>query len=77
MVNMPGTNAVNSDSLPLHESSDIFISPGRFFAAALLKTMLAHVVMLYDVKLEDNKARLKSSVPPHPAEKIMFRRRAY
>ncbi|KAG9310145.1 cytochrome P450 [Chiua virens] len=31
--------------------------PGRFFAALELKSMLAHIVMSYDVKLEDNKTR--------------------
>ena len=59
----------------------IFVSPGRFFAANELKTMLAHVVVTYDVKLEDNKVHsrgLRTSVraTPNPAAKVMFRRRA-
>ncbi|KAF8549790.1 cytochrome P450 [Imleria badia] len=31
-----------------------YACPGRFFAASELKLMLAHVVVTYDVKLEDN-----------------------
>ena len=29
-------------------------SPGRFFTAKELQSMLAHVVVTYDMKLEDN-----------------------
>ncbi|KAI6039989.1 cytochrome P450 [Pisolithus marmoratus] len=54
--------------------------PGRFFAATVLKTMLAHIVMSYDVKLEDDKPRLNTlrrgrSIVPNPAAKVMFRKR--
>ncbi|KAI9571037.1 cytochrome P450 [Boletus coccyginus] len=56
--------------------------PGRFFAANELKSMLAHVVMSYDVKLEDNDDKTQSNrlrtglrMSPDPAAKIMFRRR--
>jgi hypothetical protein len=31
-------------------------SPGRFFAAAELKTMLCHLLLKYDVKFEDRPA---------------------
>ncbi|KAI9568081.1 hypothetical protein HD554DRAFT_2102827 [Boletus coccyginus] len=53
--------------------------PGRFFAASELKSMLAHVVMSYDIKPEDDKTRSKGlraglRVSPDPAAKIMFRR---
>ena len=34
--------------------TEYFVSPGRFFAASELKFMLGHVVVTYDVKLEDN-----------------------
>ncbi|KAN0094344.1 Cytochrome P450 [Tylopilus felleus] len=56
--------------------------PGRFFAASVLKMMLAHLVMSYDVKLEDDKIRPKRlrlgiAIYPDPAAKIMFRRRAH
>ncbi|KAI6103575.1 cytochrome P450 [Pisolithus sp. B1] len=45
--------------------------PGRFFAATVLKTMLAHIVMSYDVKLEGGKSRPQSlrmgrSIVPNP-----------
>ncbi|KAF8549787.1 cytochrome P450, partial [Imleria badia] len=54
--------------------------PGRFFAANELKTMLAHILVMYDVKLEDNAARPKTlhfvtSNVPDPSAKVMFRRR--
>ncbi|KAF9225200.1 cytochrome P450 [Gyrodon lividus] len=55
--------------------------PGRFFAASELKSMLAHVVVSYDIKLEDNATRpqslyVGSSIRAHPTAKVMFRRRA-
>ncbi|KAI6039195.1 cytochrome P450 [Pisolithus marmoratus] len=56
--------------------------PGRFFAATVLKTLLAHIVMSYDIKLEDGKPRPNSlhlgrSILPNPAAKVMFRKRVY
>ncbi|KIK77776.1 hypothetical protein PAXRUDRAFT_834874 [Paxillus rubicundulus Ve08.2h10] len=53
--------------------------PGRFFAATELKSMLAHVVLSYDIKLEDNATRLRSlhigiHMVAHPTTKVMFRR---
>jgi hypothetical protein len=38
--------------------TDMFrsFSPGRFFAAAELKTMLCHLLLNYDVKFEDRPA---------------------
>ncbi|KAI6040001.1 cytochrome P450 [Pisolithus marmoratus] len=54
---------------------------GRFFAATVLKTMLAHIVMSYDVRREsDNKSSPNSlhiggAIVPHPAAKVMFRNR--
>ncbi|KAF9235145.1 cytochrome P450 [Melanogaster broomeanus] len=55
--------------------------PGRFFAATYLKTMLAHIVVSYDIKLEDN-IRPPSSytdiaIMANPRAKVMFRKRAY
>lgn len=58
----------------------MFYSPGRFFAANELKGMLAHVVLTYDVKME------QEGVLPRPmnfgflwgpnrSAKVMFRRR--
>ncbi|KAI6036052.1 cytochrome P450 [Pisolithus microcarpus] len=54
--------------------------PGRFFAATVLKTMLAHIVMSYDVKLEDDTfrpqaLRIGRSIVPNPTAKVMFRKR--
>ncbi|KIJ13789.1 hypothetical protein PAXINDRAFT_80392 [Paxillus involutus ATCC 200175] len=56
--------------------------PGRFFAANELKSMLAHVVLSYDVKLEDDATRPRSlhvgsSIVAHPTAKVMFRKRAH
>ena len=57
-----------------------FVSPGRFFAAAVLKTMLAHIVTTYDIKLKDNMTRPQSlrigaTIVAHPTAKVMFRKR--
>ncbi|KAI6005461.1 cytochrome P450 [Pisolithus albus] len=54
--------------------------PGRFFAATVMKTMMAHIVMSYDVKLEDDTChpqtlRVGRSIVPNPAAKVMFRKR--
>jgi hypothetical protein len=59
-----------------------FYSPGRFFAATELKSMLAHVVLSYDVKLEDNATRPQSlhsgiHIAAHPTARVMFRKRAH
>ncbi|KAH7906709.1 cytochrome P450 [Hygrophoropsis aurantiaca] len=55
--------------------------PGRFFAANELKTMLAHVVMAYDVKLEDGAPGPgpfefgSGMLGANPTAKVMFRKR--
>ncbi|KIM55430.1 hypothetical protein SCLCIDRAFT_1150094 [Scleroderma citrinum Foug A] len=54
--------------------------PGRFFAAMLLKSMLTHIILSYDVKLEDDAAPPRSiyvgtTILANPTAKIMFRRR--
>ncbi|KAF8844228.1 cytochrome P450 [Paxillus ammoniavirescens] len=56
--------------------------PGRFFVATELKSMLAHVVLSYDVKLEDNATRPRSlhigtHIAAHPTARVMFRKRAH
>ncbi|KIJ13827.1 hypothetical protein PAXINDRAFT_13375 [Paxillus involutus ATCC 200175] len=56
--------------------------PGRFFVATELKTMLAHVVTSYDIKLEDNATRPRNfhigiHIVAHPTAKVMFRKRAH
>ncbi|KAF9235150.1 cytochrome P450 [Melanogaster broomeanus] len=54
--------------------------PGRFFAATYLKTMLAHIVMSYDIQLEDSTRPRSSGVDiaimADPHAKVMFRKRA-
>jgi len=54
--------------------------PGRYFAACELKLMLAHVVMTYDVKLENGGVRpedlwVVTMCVPNPNAKVLFRRR--
>ncbi|KAF9236824.1 cytochrome P450 [Melanogaster broomeanus] len=54
--------------------------PGRFFAAAVIKTMLAHIVVSYDVKLEENATRPQSlwvgtKTRANPTGKVVFRKR--
>ncbi|KAG6329900.1 hypothetical protein ID866_9189 [Astraeus odoratus] len=54
--------------------------PGRFLAAHELKTMLAHIVASYDIKLEDNSpppnnTHFQVFVVVDPVAKIMFRKR--
>ncbi|KAG8219260.1 cytochrome P450 [Butyriboletus roseoflavus] len=54
--------------------------PGRFFAATELKSMLAHIVVTYDVKLADNATpprtlHFATALMPDPRAKLMFRRR--
>ena len=57
-------------------------SPGRFFAAMVMKTMLAHIVVTYDVKLPGDSRSIPkpmwvsaSLVPNHKAD-VLFRKRA-
>jgi len=54
--------------------------PGRYFAACELKLMFAHLVMNYDMKLENEGERPKdtwvaSHCVPNPNAKVLFRRR--
>lgn len=54
--------------------------PGRFFAANELKAMLAHVVVTYDVKLENEgvvpePSFFATALVPDPKANVMFRRR--
>ncbi|KAG6332745.1 hypothetical protein ID866_6343 [Astraeus odoratus] len=54
--------------------------PGRFFAAVVLKSMLAHIVVSYDVKLETNTSRPKSKflgplIAASHTARVMFRKR--
>lgn len=54
--------------------------PGRFFASAEIKILLAYIVTTYDVKLGDGEVRPRdltylSSNRPDPTAKVYFRRR--
>jgi hypothetical protein len=56
-------------------------SPGRFFAANLLKAMLVHVLLTYDVTLENEGVRPENRwsgfmVTPDPTAVVMFRKRS-
>lgn len=55
--------------------------PGRFFAVAELKTMLAHVLLTYDVKLEQEGVRpadhwFTFTAMPNQTAGLMFRKRS-
>jgi hypothetical protein len=55
-------------------------SPGRFFAVNELKTMLVHVLLTYDVKLENEGVRPTDrwssfNFAPDPTAVVMFRKR--
>ena len=55
-------------------------SPGRFFAASVLKALLAYIILNYDMKLGgDGKrpANLSFSVHiiPSPTGRVLFRKR--
>jgi hypothetical protein len=55
-------------------------SPGRYFAANEMKTMLAHILVTYDVKLENEGVRppnecFATYILPNQTAKVMFRKR--
>ena len=55
-------------------------SPGRFFAANELKSMLAHMVVTYDIKLEDGATHPHSvcygaTIVADPHASVLFRKR--
>jgi hypothetical protein len=67
------------DSLPFGHGKHS--CPGRYFAACELKLILAHLVMNYDVKLENDGVRpqdmwVATNCVPNPNAKVFFRRRA-
>ncbi len=60
--------------------SNIHTSPGRFFAAAELKIMLAHVLLNYDIKMANDAGRptnipIASEMMPDPSAEVLFRKR--
>ncbi|CAA7264092.1 unnamed protein product [Cyclocybe aegerita] len=66
----------NSDSLGFGLGRHV--CPGRFFAASELKIMLAHVVVMYDMKLAEGKRPdnvwLSVTCVPNPTAQVLFRR---
>ncbi|KAJ3564007.1 hypothetical protein NP233_g8574 [Leucocoprinus birnbaumii] len=63
----------------LHES---FHSPGRFFVINEIKTILAHVLLNYDVQLENGSMErprnlvMETTITPNAIAKMMFRKRS-
>ncbi len=54
--------------------------PGRFFVAAELKLVLAHIIMLYDLKLPEGEGRPGNverplAAEPDPTKVILMKRR--
>jgi hypothetical protein len=65
----------------MYDVRRLFNSPGRFFAANEVKALLAHLLMMYDMKLEIGKStriprqfRLGSRYIPRNAN-LLFRKR--
>lgn len=58
------------------------LSPGRFFAISEIKTILAHILLNYDVQLEDESMERppnlvsETAVNANPIAKVMFRKRS-
>ena len=60
--------------------SDLYCSPGRFYAANELKTMLAHLLVNYDIKMANGagcpaKTRIGQEIIPDTMTEVLFRRR--
>ena len=57
-------------------------SPGRFLAANELKTMLAHVLLNYDIKMANgdqrpSNFRFSALALPDPSAEVLFRKRTW
>ena len=64
---------------PSQSLISLYISPGRFFAANEVKALLAHVIVTYDMKVEEGKQAPRAQViglarVPEEAN-VMFRKR--
>lgn len=70
-----------------HDTCDVLIltisdvSPGRFFASSELKSILAHLVLNYDIKLEHEGPRPQNLynafvVVPDPTANVLFKKRS-
>ena len=72
---------VTTSANSLHFGHGRHACPGRYFAACELKLMFAHMVLNYDVKLENDRVRpedmwVMGNCVPNPKAKVLFRRRA-
>jgi hypothetical protein len=65
--------------LPHRDHSYSSISPGRFFAANEVKALLAHILVNYDIKLEEGKRAPRTvivgSIRMPERANVMFRKR--
>jgi hypothetical protein len=65
--------------LPHRGHSYSSISPGRFFAANEVKALLAHIIVTYDIKLEEGRRAPRTiiigSVRMPEKANVMFRKR--
>jgi hypothetical protein len=54
-------------------------SPGRFHASIVMKLVIAQIIMRYDIKLEDEKARTlwswETFVMPYESTQMILRKR--
>jgi hypothetical protein len=80
MGDMLGEFFLASDVCLLNQVTHIpSISPGRFFAANEVKALLAHILVTYDVRLEEGKRAPRTFIIDlmHVPEKanVMFRKR--
>ena len=73
---------VTPDLVVLRHKTEVEVliaSPGRFFAVAELKMILAHILLTYDFKLETSGIPqvkwLESKVIPDTSVKILFKKR--
>ena len=69
---------VNSESVAFGQGKHA--CPGRFFASAEIKLLLAHIIVTYDLKLENGSGRPPNFVggnanTPDPTARISFRKR--
>jgi hypothetical protein len=59
----------------------LIFSPGRFFAVNEIKAIFAHVLLEYDIQLENGSMKrpentvLKAIVVPNTKANVMFRKR--
>ncbi|KAI0521211.1 cytochrome P450 [Xylaria bambusicola] len=71
--------STSSDSLPFGHGK--FACPGRFFAAAQIKIVLANIIMKYDVSFPDSQTRRPDNVftgegiAPDRKQKVVFKQR--